>query len=259
MSTTTIYAKGPRALIASDTAGLDQGGVVRSWVSKVITLPHLRCAITTRGAIAALPALAVDLAAAFPSFDAMVSDGASFLEDAHQNHVMRWSDLAGAPEFELAITGWSVARRRCEAHVISSLDHPGLPAFKFLHQEILMAPTPTAEAMAAAGLMVGGSIPAMDPETFVLGLIELQRRTLTPIGGLPGAPEAYIVGGHLVLTEITEAGITQRVVRTWSDRLNEPIHPADVDLRSSPPAATGVSRQQRRQAEKLARRASRAA
>lgn len=246
MSTTTIYAKGALALIASDTAGLDGDGVVRAWVSKVITLPHLRCAITTRGAVAALPALATDLAAAFPSFDAMVSGGARFLEDAYQNHVMRWSDLAGAPEFELAITGWSVSRRRCEAHVISSVDHPGLPAFTFLSQEILVAPLPAADTMIEAGLLVNGTIPAMEPEALLLKLIELQRRTLTPVGGLPGAVERFIVGGQVVLTEITEAGISQRVARTWDDQLGSMIHPGMIEGRVPP--ARGMSRQQRRAA-----------
>lgn len=248
MSTTTIYAKGSRALIASDTAGLDCDGVVRAWVSKVITLPHLRCAITTRGAVAALPALATDLAAAFPSFDAIVSDGAAFLEEAHQEHMMGWSDLAGAPEFELAITGWSTSRRRCEAHAISSLDHVGLPAFTFMTNEILAAPMPAPEAMTAAGLLVNGVVPVMEPEAFLLAMIEIQRRTLTPVGGLPGAPVAYIVGGQVVLTEITEAGTSQRVARTWNDRLHEMIQPGILQSRQVETAGSGLTRQQRRAA-----------
>lgn len=266
MSTTTIYAQGPRAIVLTDTAGVDGEGVVRSWVSKVITLPHLKTAITTRGAVAALPALACDLAGEFSSFDDMAAHGAAFLQDAHDHHMMRWADQTGGfGEFELAITGWSLLRKRCEAYAISSIDHPGAPAFTFVRNDILLAPVPPTEALTAAGLLVNGVVPAsLDRQTMLLRMIELQRRLKVPIGGVPGAPEAHIVGGKCVATEITEAGIAQRVIHVWPDELDEPIRPAPlaVELRGSAPgpvAAAGMSRQQRRAAVAQARKAAHAA
>ena len=252
MSTLTAWAKGPRALIVNDTAGVDLLGVIRGWVSKIITVPHLRMVVTTRGAIAALPHLATDLVAEFASFDDIVEHGPEFLARAHDSLMMRLADQSGCGEFDLAIVGWSTSRRRCEAYAISTLDYPGLPAFTFLRNDVWMAPIVPAAEVEAAGLMVQGVIPGNNPEALVLGMIELQRRQRVPLGGIEGMPEHFIVGGQAVLTEITENGIAQRIARTWPDRIGERITPEPAAAR--PAASIAMSRQQRRAAEAQARK-----
>lgn len=255
MSTMTAFAKGRRALIATDTAGLDGDGVVRSWVSKIITVPHLRMAVTTRGAIAALPALTNDLVAEFPSFDEMVEHGAEFLADIHDHHMMRLADFSGCGEFELAVVGWSPSRGRCEAHAISSMDNPGLPAFTFMRNDILAAPPLSTDDLKAAGLMVNGIVPDSNPETLLLSLIEIQRRQRIPLGGIDCMPKHFIVGGQVVLTEITEAGISQRIARTWPDRIGEHVHPEPAAIVDRAPTRSNMSRQQRRALEAQSRKA----
>lgn len=255
MSTLTAWAKGPRALIINDTAGLDADGIVRGWVTKLITVPHLRMAITTRGAVAALPHLATDLVAEFPTFDAVAEDVPGFLARAHDHLMMRLADQAGCGEIDLGIVGWSTARRQCEAYALSTLDHPGWPAFTVQRNDVFLAPTPPLTEMEAAGILAGGRILDRDPEGMLMVALELQRRQRLPLVGMFGDRAHHIVGGHAVLTEITEAGITQRIARTWPDRIGERINPGSpATVPPSQPATAGMPRAQRRTAEALARK-----
>lgn len=255
MSTLTAWAKGRRALIVNDTAGLDGDGIVRGWVSKAITVPHLRMVITTRGAVAALPHLATDLAAEFPTFDAVVDGLAGFLAHAHDHLMMRLADQAGCGEIDLGVVGWSTSRRQCEAYAVSTLDHPGWPAFTVQRHDVFMAPTPPLAELEAAGILSGGRILDHDPEAMLLTILELQRRQRVPLAGMFDGQAQHIVGGHAVLTEITEFGITQRIARTWPDRIGQRIDPGPlVAIPTAAPAAAGMSRQQRRAAEALARK-----
>ncbi len=76
-----------------------------------------------------------------------------------------------------------------------------------------------------------------------------ERDATRPQRGAP-APEVHIVGGQVVATEITEAGVTQRIVKTWPDKIGEAIRPTPA------PAVPieGMSRQQHRAAEREARK-----
>ena len=255
MSTLTVWAKGPRALILNDTAGLDGDGIVRGWVTKVITVPHLRMAVTTRGAIAALPHITTDLVAEFPTFDAVVEGVPEFLARAHDHLMMRLADQAGCGEIDLGIVGWSTARRRCEAYALSTLDYPGAPAFTLQRNDVFLAPVPPLADMEAAGIVSGGRLVDVKPEAMLLTALELQRLQRVPLGGMVGEAEHHIVGGHAVLTEITESGISQRIARTWPDRIGEQIAPEPPAFFSgNAPATSGMTRQQRRAAEAIARK-----
>lgn len=196
------------------------------------TVPHLRMALTTRGAVAALPHLTTDLVAEFPTFDAVVEGVPEFLARAHDHLMMRLADQAGCGEVDLGLVGWSTSRRQCEAYALSTLDQPGWPAFTLQRHDVFLAPTPPLAEMEAAGILVGGRIPDLDPEGMLMAALELQRRQRMPLVGMFDGQSHHIVGGHAVLTEITEAGITQRIARTWPDRIGERITP-DAAARSA--------------------------
>jgi hypothetical protein len=62
-----------------------------------------------------------------------------------------------------------------------------------------------------------------DPERDGLALLEAQRR-------LPYSPDepACFVGGFAELTTVSAAGITQKRLRTWPDRIGEKISLAEA-------------------------------
>lgn len=89
-----------------------------------------------------------------------------------------------------------------------------------------------------------------------LPIMEAQRRDMDQMDGDENGAALSLVGGHMVATEITSDGITQRVVHRWADEVGVPIQPASFELpRPGVPMITpGMSRAERRRVEKLNRK-----
>ena len=58
----------------------------------------------------------------------------------------------------------------------------------------------------------------MKPEAKLLHMLEIQRRLRADDGNC-------YVGGNAVLTTVTCAGVTQRVVHRWPDKVGKPVKP----------------------------------
>jgi hypothetical protein len=224
-------ARGSRAFLLTDTAAYGFDGVVTQFLAKVVTFPHIRCAFAARGCLKAIQTMAEELAPA-QSFDDLIATSARPLREAHEAGSFDWGEEA-EPEFELVVVGMSEARRRAEAYIITSVERGEAKPFVFRRHDIITAPSVAPEAMRAGGLFRGG-----DPAEDLLALAEVQRAAAHPIATVRPDDRHFVVGGSAVLTEISEAGISQRVLRVWPDRVGERIQPQPVpavsDTRGSP-------------------------
>jgi len=75
------------------------------------------------------------------------------------------------------------------------------------------------------------------------------REVLAPASDLRAGDAAYIVGGQLDMTVVTQAGATTRTMHRWDDKIGERINPF-ADRRTVVP----MSREQRRAAASIERR-----
>ncbi|MHC4051369.1 hypothetical protein [Bradyrhizobium sp. 25ACV] len=102
-----------------------------------------------------------------------------------------------------------------EKHVAASLTE--LP--------IISMPPPSREEFQAAGYDLLADLEKVDPESYLLHCMEIQRRK--PFDG------RHVVGGHAVLTTVARDGVAQRVVHRWAeDRTGKPIRPKPMDWKT---------------------------
>lgn len=226
MTAINAIASGARGRLMVDAAAYDREGVMVGFVNKAMAVPHLGMAFATRGAVATRRTMAEELEA-FTSFDDVVTGAPAALREAYDAGAF-WSEDSET-EFDLVLLGWSAARRGVELHTLSSVAHGGVPPFTLQAMAITLAPLPDDEALRGIGLKVGRTFDLSRPAEKLLDVIELQRRTLGPIGTRPGAPHGCAIGGAAVLTEVSEAGVVQRVVRRWPDQVGTRITPEGVE------------------------------
>jgi hypothetical protein len=87
---------------------------------------------------------------------------------------------------------------------------------------IISMPPPTSAEFEEAGYDLLADLEKVDPESYLLHCMEIQRRK--QFDG------RHVVGGLAVLTAITRGGLTQRVVHTWpEDRPGRMIVPREID------------------------------
>lgn len=201
-------------------------------VNKAVALPHLGMAFASRGAVATRRTIAEELEA-FSTFDEVVAEAPALLREAYEAGAF-WSE-SSETEFDLALMGWSTARRCVELHTLSTVSHDDVAPFDLRSMAVSLAPLPDDDALRRIGLKVGRTFDLSRPAEKLLEVIEHQRGIASPFGKRPGAPVGYGIGGAAILTEIAEAGIVQRVVRRWPDEIGTRITPNGVEAPRQPP------------------------
>lgn len=87
---------------------------------------------------------------------------------------------------------------------------------------IVAMPPPSREEFRDAAFDLIADVEKVDPASYLLHLMEIQRRRRFD--------GRHVVGGHAVLTTITASEVTQRVVHVWpEDRPGKRIEPAPID------------------------------
>jgi hypothetical protein len=217
-------AIGARGYLLADTAAYTPDGVVRQFVSKVITLPHISTVLATRGAMPSLNLVAIELGKTATSLDDLIERGAEIIREAHEDGDLDYFGNSER-EFDLVCVGWSDRNSRAEAHALSSLTHAGSEPYLFARHDLIMAPQPSPSELNAAGLTVGGQFQDFRPARDLLRIMEMQR--LKPgATGSDSEIEAHVVGGSAIMTEVTRDSISQRIVQRWpDDRVGERIKP----------------------------------
>jgi len=90
---------------------------------------------------------------------------------------------------------------------------------------IIAMPPPSREEFQEAGFDLIADVEKVDPESYLLHCMEIQRRKRFD--------GRHVVGGHAVLTTVTRDGVTQRVVHRWpEDRVGKTIRPKPMDWKA---------------------------
>jgi|GEM_PF-3082626 len=244
MSALNVFMARDRVSILVDTAGYGQDGRLIRFVAKANALPHVPAVFAARGSWVVPFIFAPRFGERFATFDEMVTDGAQFADEIHADSY-QFIASSGEENVDLVMAGWSESRDRPEAYVLTSFGRNGLSAWQFYPiTEAVALPGPSEEAAIAAGFVEKDQA-HYDPATDGLKLMQAQRSMRWPvISDSDAEEEHHLVGGAAVLIEVTKAGINQRIIHRWNDKVGEHIRPEPLIVR--PTATVGLSRQQRR-------------
>lgn len=215
--------------------------------------------------------LAERLSDLFQSFDDLIAAGADPIRDLFFEYAAGWRD--GDAVADVVLAGWrkqsdrpglfslKAGREGAKWDLIverSKVLGEGETAqfFDLIEQEVLSFPTPSIDMFKSAGYDIAANLEHVNPETYLLHLLEIQRRIRFGT--------EHLVGGHALLTSIDATGLTQRIVHTWDeDAVGETIKPLPIDwsawrtntaIAAAGVDLSGLSRLQRERMLKKARK-----
>jgi len=274
--------------IASDTlAYVPRRGEARplGFISKVIGLPQLRAVLFSRGQYEILVRVAAaamlspqtlgieDLADALPAMLRIETDAYAEAHDI--------DDWRGVNLCEVVLAGWSEAGERMRMWCLNNYeDYTAQDDGGRFYGQLMTMPR-----------LSDAQLRGIDKQPTIAALVAAMKVERQVFADNPDLMGGMILGGEILATEITPAGVSQRVVHRFEDfeatrhaaaavagrilrgddvpavadglrRLDECSGLDDLpnaSAPSTPPVITGTSRQQRRAAEKLARKAGRRA
>lgn len=233
-----INALVQRSSVHMITDGLSYHGGIPFSVDdqKTHLLSTWRAALAATGPALLGEFLAGEIARQFRSFDHVVSEGEQAIERLFRDYVNEYRN--GDAVSSLVLIGWHNGEDRPMALAMdmatvgeklkwverhgtgSSPEH----RFKLLElKEIAMPPATLSQLQAASYTF--RDYDAMDPETDLLHLLEIQRRIL--VDG------HYYVGGQALLTSIDKTGVRQRIIHRWDeDEPGKPITPRSINWKT---------------------------
>jgi hypothetical protein len=257
MTAISAVATASGAYLMSDSATYNHEGIVTRFSPKVVTFPHLSLAVAVTGAVRNGDEV-VRIIREFGSYDEVMSGIADAIRDAWECGAFDVGDDE-ANHLHVVLAGWSHERKRGEVCYVSTTDNLGHPAFTPSNKTSIISPSIGEDGMQAIGVMTPDGKIKCGPDEFLTKVIEYQRGMPWPV---PGHAEAvkYIVGNSADLTVVNAAGITQRVVLRWTDKIGAPIDPSTSAVATPAVAAAQtivrtLSRHERRAAEAKQRKA----
>lgn len=229
-----------RGFLMADGAFYLSDGTPMGFGSKIVSIPKLHAAIAARGYSLIAPTIAMEMAIKYADFDDMldrVDDDLTAWEGAQRDFL----HVVGFPHFELHMMGWSkrearpryacwTNRREDEDDKVEGLhEEPGCLVSPYL------MPDQELKELPKLGVFMGapGFLDSFDPIRHGVPIMQAQRRDVDELDGHEENGKVCIVGGHIEVTEIDEAGISQRVVHRWADQTGvlvepEALSPKDV-------------------------------
>jgi hypothetical protein len=237
MTAINVICQNRHIHILSDGAHRDPEGKLVALGQKVFPLAALNSAIAVRGpSLFAFLLFTLIGSAGFDTGVDQMIDGLERTVRRANQHFDDWaskiSDNHGADnhgsdnhvlEFELFVAGWS-SKGGPESYFLTNHDRHG-ERFKAWEVARLgdatIAPTPTAEAFAAAGFQRPASVEEFRPEIDGLCLLEAQRRTQIPTRR--GGGMVVAAGGFAQLTTVCPDHITSSILRRWPDQIGSVI------------------------------------
>ena len=178
-----------------------------------MTFPHAKTVLAIRGSALWVGPLHT-IAGAFLTFDEITK----FLPAAMMQTLPQMATLIGDDDVEVVVLGWSPAARRMRLF-LAKRGNQFEPEFA----PIVTAPDLDLGQLAQLGLAGrDGGMRFRDPPHDLLKMMHLQREIAAAIPA--GDPRAGIVGGHAVLTQVSEHTISQRILFVaWQDVVGEPV------------------------------------
>jgi hypothetical protein len=212
------------------------GEVVQTDFAKCLPLKGMRAAICATGPANFVYHVAGVLEANCSSFDEVVALSSDWYRGLFDWFASRYRN--GNAVSTLVMVGWLERENRpaCFAIELSTegsekerlrRNNPHTREEDMAHDlmevPLVANPTPTVDAIKAAGWPLLVDADERNVETDLLHMLEIQRRMQQDDG-------KFYVGGQAVLTTVTADGVTQRVVQAWpEDKAGEPIMPRPID------------------------------
>lgn len=251
MSAVNIVMHGGRAVIFTDGATYDEAGALVTIGPKCHEVAGLRMAVTGRGPSWFPASFARTLRGVIDGIDAMETDGAAIVDrciEAAQEEGL----LGDNPAIDLFVVGWSDRAKAPRCFQFTTLPPEGVARASMV--ESVLSPALTAESEANVARAVGAKAGLPDYDRFGRAVMEEQRRTPAVLF----AAGRSVVGGHILRTDVTRDGVSQRVIHEWpEDQVGERIR---VEPRIDPIAHPNVTalpamnRADRRRLEKAQKR-----
>jgi hypothetical protein len=255
MTAINAVAHSTGAYLMTDSATYNQEGIVTRFSPKVVTFPHLSLAVAVTGAAVNGEHVA-RMIREFASYEEVMAGIAEAIREAWECEFFDVGDEE-ASHLHVTLAGWSQAKKCGEVCFVSTTEQPGYPAFTKSSSNAFLSPDIGEDGWKAIDVRGrDGKLIKCGPDEYLTKIIEYQRTMPWPV---PGHAETvkYIVGNSADLTVINAAGITQRVVLRWADKIGEPIDPsaaAAAAAIATPSIPEGLSRLQRERMEKKIRK-----
>lgn len=204
--------------IATDGASwLPDGRIVHEG-QKVAILAHLPAVIALRGPSLLIPSLVANVSANFTEFDGLAAAAPVLFRAVHDQYRTEMEKRGIADDTprdsEFVLAGWSDERRRLEAYGLQSHDRYGREPwqpYEIRSGNCNVAPSDSVLLEKVSAVDIEDLL--SDPESVVLGIMELQREI--PLE-LDDGRKMSVVGGFCQHTTLTRDGISTRIVKRWT-------------------------------------------
>ncbi|WP_150996296.1 hypothetical protein [Methylobacterium soli] len=266
------------AHIVTDSAFYDLDGYVQGFAPKAVTIPHWPGILAVRGPMLGMALLLAEASIKFRNIDEFADGAEAFLADYCKRHHEALTQWGGPPAIEVHAVGVSPSTGGCRGFYVNSQPGEEDPDtllsddFDYLSAgpapvvaltevnvpDIIVAPLPPDEfwgEVRASGF--GGNLAALDHSAIRrLGTKILKAQRLETGTHFEGGEHHHFVGGFPVFMTLKRDGtITTSIGEAWADKVGERIDPSqDREAeRDAAPDLAHMSRQQRRQFERLKR------
>ncbi|MGP2493506.1 hypothetical protein ACTDI4_17985 [Mesorhizobium sp. PUT5] len=256
MTAVNVFLRRDRGFVMTDAAMYLSDGTVVGFGQKAVAMPGLNSVIACRGSQMATALIAMDLAIQFRTFDEMAESASVFLRNWHDSNLIALANI-GAQDINVIVAGWSEEFGRPMGFCFDSRTDD-FDTMDSADDWWVTSPCVSDEEernlhSIGCELEVDVRGANFDPIRHGIPYMEAQRRM--KIDGYSDISEDAIslVGGNILLSEITQHGISQRVIHSWPDEIGEPI--AAQPFRSTAQGTVvSMSRQQRRAMERAQRK-----
>lgn len=240
-----------RAHLYSDSCMYDENGTIHAFICKTYAMPKLKAALSVRGLARIGATISFDIQRDFSTFDAFM--------EAKDEYIPRWfwaatadMDALGLTVADMYVVGWSEARDKPDGFYFTTATMECAP----IMGNAMVAPMPSPEEWEHLTTLPGFDM--QFPANFVpkaggIALMQSQRRMKFPPFGMARSDTEpkFMVGGHILHTEVSKQGVSQQVIHEWNDAVLEDIVPEPLAQAASihsvePDNAATMSRQQRR-------------
>lgn len=251
MSAVNVFLDPERAIVLTDGATYQDDGTLVSLGRKCWPVKGCKAIVTGRGPAWFAPSLARTLPDYMSSIDEFEIAGEYWIDrciEASQEKGILGPD----PAIDIFVVGWSVAEGKAKCFQFTTVPPAGVSRFQSVDSVVSPGIGSDAEAAVAArvGPQQAGSV---NYDRLGIELMEEQRRKQGEIF----APGQFLVGGHVLRTEITAKGVTQREIHHWhEDKIGQKIRPSPrLDPTAHPNVtALPMNRADRRRLEKAQRK-----
>ncbi|MEO3385116.1 hypothetical protein [Mesorhizobium sp. CAU 1741] len=240
MTAVNAFIGRDRAFMLTDASMYTAYGTVMAFGQKAVAIPNLRAVIASRGVQKTTAILAMELSL-MQSFDALLERAEYILPDYHQKHLMELS-AAGGQDINIVVVGWSDEANAPLGFCFDSTTE----TFEMIDGYVA-GPVPSDEEnynLLSIGCRPQRDVPVaiFDPVEHGIPYMEAQRRMKIQVSDI--CEPMSIVGGHVLLSEVTRDGVSQRVIHRWDDEPGEPIEPEP--FHGSAPLERTLNRAERR-------------